>query len=1014
MAEKLTSIRLQLLGHPCAALGDGSVPFGAGRPGQLLAYLAVRGLWQSRDEVAKLFWPESPKKTARSNLRNLLCKTAVALPFVPIESTEYALRVNALSDLSDFDSAVQQGDWETAVQIGAAELLQGLEAHATEPYLLWLQSARLMLLTQWTKSVQALLGQPSRPIEQREALAEAWSLRCPYDEEAVQMRLKLALERQQQLAAASIYNAFDARLQAEFGVRPSRSLERLALEPASSSTLTPNSGLAPLNEPPMPRDAARALGRARSRLFGRRLEMRQVEALLAGGQVRLLVLSGPGGAGKSTLLAALFEQCVADGEAGVCWVDASAAPNAQAVVAAIAAALGIEGLQGEGNAAALAATLRDRPCLLMIDGAEQPDLAAPLALILDRCPHTRLLVASRSRLQLDQERVLVIDGFPLPDHDETDPAVLGRNDAVRYFVDVMVHAGKAVDMAQDASTLAALVHAAGGLPLALKLLGKLTRTFSLTQLLDSLRAHVAGAHAADSVEMGELMPALVASFDRSWAALSPPEQAVLARLAVFPAPFDVGAARAVANTQLPLITSLVDRSLVRADGAGRLSLHAGIRACVLAIQPLSDGAVAAYIEFYVQRLVTLAGAARVKTVRPFQQFLRDEAAHVEHVWRMALHRRAYPALLSLAQWLFAEASILGSAADYLAWFAGANDALRDEPNVPEALRAYVLAGAANAVRHHGKVDLAVRQSVAALRAAQQARHHDAMCAALTVLAMTYLGVGKLKEAEKLIARLVALGVDDSLGTLLDLQSMFSMVNADYKTALQLLDRVIAINRQLENSNAAIGSLINKWIVCVQSDDAAQASKVMEHAIAACDAPDVRRPLRATVLLYAAQWYADIGDLVRARLNIERANAIDIQSLTTQALRMKFALVTAAIAVVDQELVTAAPPLAEVLAEIGRGELPSMASATFLYAAKWFRMAGDRDACLICLRAIRGGLFYTRGSNSVPAMLQELGADPEPVANAGPGHPRVDLAEVARNARGQMLALLAETQRTTPR
>ena len=1006
MAETLTPIRLQLLGHPCVALGDTTLPLGAGRPGQLLAYLAVRGLWQSRDDVAKLFWPESPKKTARSNLRNLLCKAAAALPFAPVESTEYALRLNVSSDMGDFEAAVQRGSWEMAVRLGAAELLKGLEAHASEPYLLWLRSARQMQLAQWTKSVQALLAQPSRPIEERQTLAEAWAAQCPYDEDAVQARLKIAFERQQHSAAASIYNAFGTRLQEEFGVKPSRSLERFALEPDPTSPAES----AAISAPPMPRDAARALGRARSRLFGRRLEMGQVESMLTAGEVRLLTLSGPGGVGKSTLLAALFEQCVTDGEAGVCWIDASAAPNAQAVVAAIATALGIEGLQGADNAAALAATLRDRACLLMIDGAEQPGLAAPLALILDRCPRTRLLVASRTRLQLDQERLLVLDGFPLPDHDETDAAMLGRNDAVRFFVDVMVQAGQPVDMARDASTLAALVHAAVGLPLALKLLGKLTRMFSLKQLLDHLRAHMAGAQAAGSPELAELMPALVASFDRSWAALTPPEQAVLARLAVFPAPFDVSAARAVADTRLPLITSLIDRSLVRADGAGRLSLHAGIRACVMAVQPPADDAVAAYIEFYVQQLVTLAGLARVKTVRPFQQFLRDEAAHVEAVWRVALQRRAYPALLSLAQWLFAEASNLGCAADYLNWFTDADHALRDDPNVPNALRAYLLVGSANWVKHHGKVDLALRQSVAALRAAHQARHRDAICEALTMLAMTCMFGGKLNRAEKAIARLVALSNADCPGNLLDLQSMFALFKADYQAALQLLDRHIAINRQLGNTSAVISSLLNRWIVCVACDDTAQASRTLEDRISACDDPDVRRLVRTTVLVDAAQWYVDIGDVARSRLNIQRANAIDVESLMTQALRMKLALVAAAIAVVEQDLATAAQPLSEVLAAIGRGELLSMANAALLYAAKWFRLAGDRDACLVCLRAIRGGLLFKRGGDSARAMMQELGAHLEPGADAGSGPARGDPAEVARNARAQMLALLEETER----
>ena len=1006
MADKQPAIRLQLLGLPCIARDAEAAPLGAGRPVQLLGYLAVRGLWQSRDEVAKLFWPDRTKKIARSNLRNLLCKTVAAAPYAPIESTEHALRLNAPSDLNDFEAAVERGDSEFAVQIGAAELLQGFETHASEPYLLWLQAARLVQLTQWTKSVQVLLAQTSRPIEQRAALAEAWALHCPYDEDAVRAQVNIALEHHQAGAAATLFRAFDARLQQEFGVRASRALEQLALEsaPTSAPALALRGGTAAPHSTPED-----SFGSERARLFGRRLELGQVKALLADSTVRLLTLTGPGGVGKSTLITAVFDQCAAEADLGACLIDASAAANAQAVIAAIAAALGIDGLQGADNGEALAATLRDRRCLLMIDGAEQPDLRAPLALLLDRCPQTRLVIASRGRLHLDQERVLVLDGFPLPDTDETDAAVLGSNDAVRYFIDVMAQAGQPINLANDASTLAALVHAVGGLPLALKLLAKLTRVFSLTQLLASVQAHVAGARAAGSPELGELMPALVASFEHSWTALSPAERAVLARLAVFPAAFDVAAARAIAHTQLPIITSLIDRSLVRADGAGRLSLHAGIRACVLAACPLSDDALAAYVEFYSQRLAALAKLAKVKTVRPLQHFLREDAKHIEHAWRTALRLRAYPALLLYAQWLSHQATIFGGADDYLAWFVEAERLLGDDPCAPDALMAFVLVGAANASRFHGKPDLALSQCNAALRAARRTRHRDAICAALEALGMSQVTRGKMKDAERAIARLAAMNNEDFRGNLIDLRSMFSSVNADHKTALRLLDELIAIDLQLEDANSVVSSLVNKWLVHVASGDFPKASEAIEKACAAAAASDVRRHLEASTMAFAAQWYVDIGDWAKAESCIERANAIALISPGTRVLYLKSELITGAIAVVSGDPMRAVPPLTKVLDEIGRGELPNMANAAFLYAAKWFVLASDRNACVSLLRVIRGGAFSRIYADAAQLMLRELGEEPQP-ETVPEVHPDT-IAELARDARRRMLSLAEEMQRS---
>ncbi len=1002
--------RLQLLGWPCFVLDAREVPLSASRPMQLLAHLAVGGSWQSRDSLARLFWPDRSDKIARSNLRNLLCKTVAAAPFAPIESTQHAIRLKAPSDLDDLEAVVQRSDWEAVVRIGAGDLLQGFDIDPTEPYLQWLRSERAARLAQWKKAVQALLAQTSKPIEHREALAESWALRCPDDEDAVQARMALAFERGQDSAAARIFRAFEARLQHEFGVRPSRELERYALQAPHG----PEPGKTPAQA--YAQDFQTTRSTERPRIFGRRLELGQLNSLLADDTVRLITLTGPGGVGKSTLLAAVHAQWVEAGRTEARLVDASMAQNAQAVIVAMAAVLGIEELQGASNEAALASTLHDKRLLLMIDGAEQAGLAGPLALLLERCPQTRLLVASRQRLQLDSERVLALDGFPLPDAEETDAEVLGTNDAVGYFTAIMRHAGRPADLARDASNLAALVRAVDGLPLALKLLAQLTHLFSLQQLLDSVRQHVAGTQAVDFPALGELMPALVASFDRSWMALSPAQQAVLARLAVFPAAFDITAARSIAGTELPVITSLVDSSLVRPTGAGRLSLHGAIRACVLAVCPIPDSAHADYLEHYRRRLGALAGVARSKSVRPLRQFLRDEGAHVEHAWQLALQRRALPTLLSLAESLWFLNDGISGGVDCVAGLVEAEGLLRDDQTVTPALRAMLLAGAARAAQYHGHFDLAVERAKDAMRIAQRARHRDALIYASDSLIKVYLNQRKLREAEALVHRVVALhnqpdGQASFPPNVLSHQRLLCFLRSDFETNLRLADQMMTIFRRFEDSDAEVRLLMSKAFVCAESGDLPRAIQGLEQAVQVAAANDASPALQATALCLSATWHLEGGHVARARPCIERANAIAFSYPQSQWVRLYAGLANAAFGVATQDIEPAAQQLTEALAAMSRSEELTLAEPIFLVTAKWFLLLKEREAGVTMLRAIGAQVWEMRTFAAAQAMLRELGEQPQPPTGTEPQRPVVDVAEAATIAGRRVLQLLEQRRRS---
>jgi DNA-binding SARP family transcriptional activator len=63
------SLRLALLGPPTIEREGGALALPFERRGQLVAYLALKGGWFPRAELAALIWPDQPSKLAYANLR---------------------------------------------------------------------------------------------------------------------------------------------------------------------------------------------------------------------------------------------------------------------------------------------------------------------------------------------------------------------------------------------------------------------------------------------------------------------------------------------------------------------------------------------------------------------------------------------------------------------------------------------------------------------------------------------------------------------------------------------------------------------------------------------------------------------------------------------------------------------------------------------------------------------------------------------------------------------------------
>ena len=88
----MRAANVQLLGRVRARVGDQDIDFAADKRYQLLAYLAYKGDWVSRDELAFLFWPDVPDHSARHSLRQLIKRVRKLNWLADLESRNEQLR----------------------------------------------------------------------------------------------------------------------------------------------------------------------------------------------------------------------------------------------------------------------------------------------------------------------------------------------------------------------------------------------------------------------------------------------------------------------------------------------------------------------------------------------------------------------------------------------------------------------------------------------------------------------------------------------------------------------------------------------------------------------------------------------------------------------------------------------------------------------------------------------------------------------------------------------------------
>jgi predicted ATPase len=520
----------------------------------LLAYLSLEGS-QHRRHLAELFWTDGNRMKSLSMTLTRLRQGAGEV----VEADEKRAWSTLISDAKELLEFLDKSNWQQASELYAGAFLEGvvLEDWSNELEE-WVYTTREYLAERVQYALLNLAEETAKKQEfekVRELSERAYTLPGLSGHEVSSLKRLYPL-----LCAGSSLLAPEVRKELDgFGVRVQLTTEEAKAK--FTPTLTGTSTL-PLRG---------------TSFVGRDEELTELATLLRKPNVSLLTLLGPAGVGKTRLaLQFAHEQTkLATFKEGVYFVPLDALSDASLLLPTL---LGHFGLTQQGKTELLSQLtdfIADKTILLVLDNFEHLTQGSSLlSELLSKCPNLILFVTSRERLNLEEEYLFTLEGLPYPQTPlvQTPPDDAKLSEAVQLFNERAQQVQPRFEVDTQLTDVIRVCQLVEGLPLGIELAASWVRLMSCKEIAMELDKGL-GLLVSVSKNVPERHRSLKAAFEYSWKLLTLREQEVLRKLSVFVGGFRREAASEVADATIPVLASLVDKSLLRVLPNGRYDQH---------------------------------------------------------------------------------------------------------------------------------------------------------------------------------------------------------------------------------------------------------------------------------------------------------------------------------------------------------------------------------------------------------------------------------------------------------
>lgn len=449
-------------------------------------------------------------------------------------------------------------------------------------------------------------------------------------------------------------------------------LERL---PQSLTAATPESNARGSHRPaPAPRTVN--LPSPPTALVGREKELAAIARIFNTEECRLMTLTGPGGIGKTRLAIEFATRQIPAFPGGLYYVPLTSLKSAHLIVPAIADAIGMTfsgpvdtkeqlfGYLGSHTDQSLLFVLDNMEHLLAGSQTPQDELRATALIVefLQRLPNVKFLVTSRERLNLQGEWTYEIHGLSTPPAafegslEDYGASALFIQSARRASADFTVSP-------QEQPAIIRICRFVEGIPLAIELATGWIGVLTCTEIAQEVETNI-DLLASSWRDIPSRHRSIRATFDHSWRLLTEEERDALRQLSVFNGGFDRLAADRIAGASLPVLASLVTKSLVRRTESGRYDLHELIRqyaSAYLQEDALKNETQARHCRYYLafarDREKALKSGKQQETLRE----LIVESDNIRAAWVCAIQSELWAPLGEAARclgWMFEVSGLL--------------------------------------------------------------------------------------------------------------------------------------------------------------------------------------------------------------------------------------------------------------------------------------------------------------------------------------------------------------------
>jgi predicted ATPase/DNA-binding SARP family transcriptional activator len=373
---------------------------------------------------------------------------------------------------------------------------------------------------------------------------------------------------------------------------------------------------------------------------GRESELSEIKRLLfEDPSCRLVTLLGPGGSGKtrlglqSGLLASRHEdQAFPD---GVWFVQLAPLTEPASIVSAIAQALRRSFfLEQEHPERRLIENLRRERLLLILDNFEHlqsPEAVGLVSEILESAPGVKIMVTSRTRLNVRGEHLFFLGGLSVPGTGVSLAELSaggGGYSALELFLQSARRMWPGFKLDESSyRTIVQICSQVQGMPLAIELAAGWLGALTIEEIKEEVESSLDFLE-SEWRDLPDRQRSLRAVFNSSWKLLSGEERQMVKALSIFRSGFSREAARAVAGASPKGLLGLMNKSWVGRQPDERYSIHELLRQYAFERLSLDSGNLRETQERYSSYYAGYGGSLWAMMQGP-EQGKANKAIHLE-------------------------------------------------------------------------------------------------------------------------------------------------------------------------------------------------------------------------------------------------------------------------------------------------------------------------------------------------------------------------------------------------